>query len=148
MATVSIRSILVLAASILSLAACAMPGAGDPQSREAAQLERYRQFAGEPVRDFHFWNLDRWEVLGETDLVVWTNPREAYLLHVQRPCTGLDFANTIALTSTQQRVYARFDSVLFENQRCRIAEIRAVDGKAYKAARRAESDNDKSDSDA
>lgn len=145
MATAPIRSILVLAASILALAACATPGAGDPQSREAAQLERYRQFAGEPVRDFHFWNLDRWEVLGETDLVVWTNPREAYLLHVQRPCTGLDFANTIALTSTQQRVYARFDAVLFENQRCRIAEIRAVDGKAYKAARRAESDSGESD---
>lgn len=139
MATMPIRTILVT--SMLSLAACATSGpGGGPREREAAQLERYRAFAGAPVKDFHFWNLDRWEVLGETDLVVWTNPRDAYLLHVQRPCTGLDFANTIALTSTQQRVHARFDAVLFDNQRCRIAEIRPVDGQAVKAARRAESD--------
>ena len=122
-------------ALLISLTACAAPGEG-PSSREAAKLELYRQFAGEPVRDFHFWRLDRWDVLGTHDIAVWTNTTDAYLVHVAKPCFGLDFASTIALTSTQQRVYARFDSVLFEQQRCRIAEIRPVDGKAYKAAQR------------
>lgn len=131
----AIPSRLTLAASLLAMAGCASTGGG-PSEREAAQLERYRSFAGAPVKDFHFWQLDRWEVLGDLELVVWTTPREAYLLQLQRPCTGLDFANTIGLTSTQQRVYSRFDSVLFDNQRCRIGEIRKVDGAAYKAARR------------
>lgn len=128
---------IAILALTLAVVGCAAGGAG-PADRDAAQLERYRAFAGAPVKDFHFWQLDRWEVLGDLELVVWTSPREAYLLQLQRPCTGLTFANTIALTSTQQRVYSRFDSVLFENQRCRISEIRGVDGKAYKAARRDE----------
>lgn len=104
--------------------------------RQAESFERYQQFAGEPVKDFHFWNLDRWEVLGPLDLVVWTNTVDAYLLHLSRPCTGLEFAQAIGLSSTQNRVYTRFDSVTFEMQRCRISDIRPVDGKAYKAARR------------
>lgn len=133
----TIRRFILLAVVLVALAGCATGGSTrGPAQREAEQLERYREFAGAPVKDFHFWQLVRWEVLGQYDLVVWTNPREAYLLHVARPCSGLDFAQTIALTSTQQRVFARFDSVLFENQRCRIAEIRPVDGKAYKQARR------------
>ena len=126
---------IALVASILPAAACAATGGG-PSEREATKLERYREFAGAPVRDFHFWRLDRWDVLGEYDIAVWTSTTDAYLVHVMKPCFGLDFANTIALTSTQQRVYARFDSVLFEQQRCRIDEIRPVDGKAYKAAQR------------
>lgn len=128
---------LTLIAAMLVVAACASTREG-PSEREAAKLELYRQFAGAPVRDFHFWRMDRWDVLGEYHLAVWTNTSDAYLVQVSKPCFGLDFANTIALTSTQQRVYARFDSVLFERQRCRIAEIRPVDGKAYKKARREE----------
>ena len=116
-------------------AACAADGDG-PRARDAARLALYSEHAGAPVKDFHFWTLDRWDVLGPLDLVVWTKPNEAFLLHVTRPCTGLDFAQTIGLTSTQQRVYSRFDSVLFENQRCRIDSIRPVDGKGYKVARR------------
>lgn len=128
---------IAIVALMFAVTACATTGSG-PGEREATKLERYREFAGAPVRDFHFWRLDRWDVLGEYDIAVWTSTTDAYLVHVMKPCFGLDFANTIALTSTQQRVYSRFDSVLFEQQRCRIAEIRPVDGKAYKAAQRAE----------
>ena len=122
-------------AMVLLTAACA-GRSQELSQRQADSFERYRQFAGEPVKDFHFWNLDRWEVLGPLDLVVWTNTVDAYLLHVSRPCTGLEFAQAIGVSSTQNRVYTRFDSVSFEMQKCRIAEIRPVDGKAYKAARR------------
>lgn len=128
---------IAIVALMFAVTACATTGSG-PSEREATKLERYREFAGAPVRNFHFWRLDRWDVLGEYDIAVWTSTTDAYLVHVMKPCFGLDFANTIALTSTQQRVYSRFDSVLFEQQRCRIAEIRPVDGKAYKAAQRAE----------
>lgn len=117
-----------------ALAGCASDGG--PREREAEKLALYEQFAGEPVKDFAFWRLDRWDVLGDYDLAVWTTLNDAYLIRVSKPCSGMSFANTVAVTSTQNRVHARFDAVLFEQQRCRISEIRPVDGKAYKAARR------------
>ena len=135
---------IVAAAVVMALAGCAsMAADGGPAARQAEALERYSSIAGAPVRDFHFWKMDRWEVLGDLELAVWTTSRDAYLLQLQRPCTGLEFATTIGLTSTMQRVSSRFDSVLFENQRCRILEIRPVDGKAYKAVRRSDLAADK-----
>lgn len=118
----------------LLLAGCASPG---PAEREARRLALISDVAGEPVESFHFWRLDRWESLGREHVMVWTRLDRAFLLRIDRPCPGLQFATTIGLSSSGQRVYQRFDAVLFEGQRCRIAEIRPVDIKALKAAEKA-----------
>ena len=134
------RSVVVLWLGLL-LAGCAAPGRG-PAEREAAQLALFEQYAGEPVDDFHFWRLDGWETLGPDAVAVWTQPDQAWLLRVREPCNGLEFAQAIGLSSSLNRVYRSHDAVLFEQQRCRLREIRPVDGRALKAARRAQRSGD------
>jgi hypothetical protein len=131
-----------IVATLLSLCAaaagtgCASPGVG-PRERELARLEEVEPHAGAPVQDFHFWSIDRWEGLGPEHVMIWTRPNEAWLIRVRLPCNGLEFAQSIGLSSTQNHVYRAHDAVLFEHQRCRIAELRPVDGRALKQARRA-----------
>lgn len=126
----------VLVLCVVLAAGCASPGAG-PRERELARLDEIEAHAGAPVADFHFWSIDRWEGLGPEALMIWTRVNEAWLIRVRPPCHGLEFAQTIGLSSTHNRVYRAHDAVLFERQRCRIAEIRPVDGRALKQARRA-----------
>ena len=113
------------------LAGCASPG---PAERQMRRLQLVQDVVGEPVESFHFWRLDRWEPLGREHVAVWTRLDTAYLIRVRQPCSGLEYATTIGLSSTGQRVYQRFDDVFFEQQRCRIDEIRPIDVKALKAA--------------
>ena len=134
-----LRSLGALALLAVSACAASLPGPGERMAKRLAEVE---QHAREPVAEFHFWKMDRWESLGPTALAVWTNPNEAYLITVQRPCTGLDFADAVGVTSSGRRVSQRFDFVTFEHQRCRIAEIRPVDVKGLKAMRRAEAATD------
>ena len=124
-----------MGAAALLLAACASNGG--PDERRARRFDFVQQFAGPPVDSFHFWELKRFEVLGEHGLVVWTTLDDAYLITVQRPCSGLVFANAISLSSTQRRVHQRFDTVNFDLQRCDIALIREVDGRALRQAQMA-----------
>jgi hypothetical protein len=128
--------LLVTTCMLFSACASTRPG---PAERDAARLSQYMEHAGEPVSGFRFWRMDRWVSLGRSELAVYTEPNRAYLLQVAGPCAGLDFARSVALTSTQHRVSQKFDYVLFEDQRCSIAEIRPIDVKALKAARRAAS---------
>lgn len=122
--------------SLLVLAGCASTG---PREREEAALERYSAHAGEPVSSFHLRLMREWVSLGRTHLAVYTSVNEAWLLEIEQPCHGLDFARAVQLTSTGSRVYARFDTVRFDEQVCRIREIRKVDVRAMKAERRAQS---------
>jgi hypothetical protein len=126
---------LLLTVVALLLAACASPG---PAARMASRLAQVEALAGAPVESFHFWHLDSWESLGRRHLLVHTRINEGWLLQVDEPCPGLEFAVGIGLSSTSNRVYSRFDSVLFDRQRCRIADIRPVDIKALRTLRRQE----------
>jgi len=119
----------LLAATCLS--ACASPGPGE---RRAARFEQVEAVAGAPVESFRYWQLYSWESLGDHALAIWTRPNEAYLVEVEQPCGDLQWGHTIALTSTMNRVSSRFDSVLVEDQRCRISRIRPVDVKALRSA--------------
>lgn len=118
----------------LALTACASTGPGERMSQ---RLALYEGVAQEPVKSFHFWQMHRWEPLGREHLVVWTRLDTAYLIAVQPPCSGLDFTQAVGLSSTQNRVFSKFDDVRFENQRCRIAEIRPIDVAALKLAEKA-----------
>jgi hypothetical protein len=115
---------LVAAAALALLAACASPG---PRERGQVRLAAIEQAAGEPIESFRFWNLRSWEALGPQDVAVWTRFDEAYLLRVDGPCPGLEFASAIGVSSHMNRVTRRFDAVTFDKQNCRIAEIRPID---------------------
>jgi len=124
-----------LVCGALLLAACA--GRGGPDESMARRYDFVQRFAGPPVDSFHFWDMKRFEVLGDYDLVVWTTLDDAYLIRVERPCTGLVFTKAVGLSSTQRRVHQRFDTVNFDRQRCGIEEIRTVDGRALRQAQMA-----------
>ncbi|HET6603859.1 MAG TPA: DUF6491 family protein [Xanthomonadaceae bacterium] len=132
--------VLGVLATGIALTACAR-GSGEyrgPEARMADRLAFYERFAGPPVDSFHFWQLLRFETLGEYTVAVWPTLDEAYLVQVRKPCQGLEFAQSIGLSSTQHRVHQRFDTVSFREQKCRIAQIRPVDGLALKRAERGE----------
>lgn len=109
-----------------------------PRTPEAA-LARYQAVAGAPVASMPFLRMDSWEALDDEYLVVWTNPRQAFLLRVWPNCSWLVSSPTIALTSSVNRIDARFDKVLVpHHEQCPIAEIRPLDLIAYKRLRAAE----------
>ena len=113
-----------LAVSAAMLGGCASAERAQRKAERAAELE---SVAGDPIKSFRFWNLDRFETVNRSRLVIWTRPDRAYLIDVDEPCPGLEFAQALGVTSTQNRVHNRFDSVLFEEQRCRINLIRPLD---------------------
>ena len=122
----------------LALTACATtPGGSD-----AEKLALHRAQAGKPVNDFrYFGSLTGWTPLGDSALVVWTRPVEAFLLELYGPCSSLDFAPAITLSNTMGRVSARFDSVSVlgggtshMDMPCRIHTIRPLDTKGLKQA--------------
>ena len=120
------------------LAGCAT----DPSRRDADDLALYRTHAGEPVDGFtYLGRFDSWTALGSEALVVWTTPSRAWLLDVYGPCSELSFATAVKLSSSTGRVNARFDHVTplgsgMHQVPCRIREIRPVDVKALREARR------------
>jgi len=67
-----------------ALGGCASAGT---QLSDEATLGLYRAHAGEPVGSFrYFGRLNGWTPLGDETLVVWTRPKEAYLLELFGSC--------------------------------------------------------------
>ncbi len=82
-----VLSVVVLAmAATAGLAACS----GDtPRATPAERLAFYEAHAGEPVRNMRlFGRLNGWTPLGNSAMVVWTRPNEAWLLNFTGPCQG------------------------------------------------------------
>ncbi len=123
-------SFLLLTFLATSLSACASPS---PRERLASRLVEYEAVAGEPVDGFNFFTLQRFELLGPQTIAVWTRVNKVFLIDVQRPCPGLEFAGGIGVSSSQNRVSTRFDAVQFNRERCQIRQIRPIDSRALKA---------------
>lgn len=100
-----------------------------PNVRDMQRLADVSAVAGQPVSSFRFFNLSSYEPIGDSDLLVFTNPRDAWLLHLDGHCRDLDFGPFLGLTSTFNRVSARFDKVIVRGNPigCQIREIRPVD---------------------
>ena len=118
------------------LAGCA----STPRMSDAEKYALYEAHAGAPVSSFrYFGSLNGFTPLGDSALVIWTRPREAWLLDLSGSCPDLPYTNAIGLTSSMGRVSARFDKVLVRsfgsiNIPCQIREIRPLDVKAIRAA--------------
>lgn len=123
-------------AAMLVLAACAT---GDKLG-DGEKLALYRSHAGAPVGSFSFFGrINGWTPLGDSALVVWTKPSEAWLLELSGPCQDMAYTPAIGLTSNMNRVHARFDKVIVNspgsmNIPCFIQQIRPLDVKAVRAS--------------
>ena len=115
------------------------------QTREVQEkrLAEYLPYAGEPVEKFQFWDLIRYELVGEYKVIVWPRLNEAYLITVDAPCNDLEWAHSIGLTSSVHQVNRRFDFVVAGKDKCRIKEIRPIDYKKYLADRKESKDSGK-----
>jgi len=121
---------ILLASVLLALAACTTSG----PRRPAAPAVDYAQYAGPELMDFHYFRIDSWEVVGRDQLILWTGLREAYLLKVWEPCTELEFAQVIGVSSRFNRL-TRFDKILAGRDVCPIGSIRKLDAARLKADR-------------
>ncbi len=133
------KTLMVVLALLLATSASA-------QTREKQEnaLSRYLPYAGTPVDRFQFWDLQRWELVGQYKVVVWPRLNEAYLLTVDSSCNDLEWKEAIAVTSTAHVVSRRFDSVVVGHDKCRINEIRPIDYKKYLADRKEKRESEKS----
>ena len=95
----------------------------------AKRLAEVSAAAGKPVSSFRYMSTTQFEPIGLSDLLVYTYPREAWLLHLDGSCRGLDFGPFLGLTSHMHRVSAGEDKVLVRDNPipCRIVQIRPVD---------------------
>lgn len=121
---------------ILGIALLTAACASNYAQRALEQLQRYQAAAGEPVPSFRYFSFNSWTSLGREHVAVWTRPNEAWLIELKPLCPELDFAQRIALTSSMNRVYARFDKVVVGNFECRIATIRPIDTRMLKDLQR------------
>ena len=129
----SLKIFITVLTAALALGACA----GIPQRKsDQEQLERYLQYAGEPVDSVSYLGgYDSWRALGRDQLVIWTGVNDAYLLSVSGGCFDLPFANRIGI-KTRGPTLGRGDSVIVgRGQRCLITEVRPIDYRKMKQDR-------------
>jgi Family of unknown function (DUF6491) len=121
----------IVGALTLLSAACA---GGAHNVKDEELLQQYLKYAGAPIGYFAYLGpYDDWRSLSSTQLLVWTNLTDAYLLTVREPCINLRFAHRIGLSSTSGTVTAWLDYVLVEHEQCQITEIRPLDYKKMRA---------------
>lgn len=111
-------------------AALLLAGAAQADTPQTQQrnLERFTPYLQEPVEQFKFWSMYKWQLVGPDKVVVWTTPEDAYLLTVETPCTQLQWTDALAVTSqASHTVMRRMDAVIADHDRCRIVQIQPVD---------------------
>jgi hypothetical protein len=127
-----------LIAALLCLAATAGSAVADTRATQQANLEKYTPYLQAPVDSFAFWTLHKWQLVGPEKVVVWSTINDAYLVTVEKPCAGLEWARGIGLSSKQSRqVSRRMDFVTVGHDQCRIQEIRPIDTRRMDADRKA-----------
>ena len=109
-----------------AVASCATT---QPNVEDARRLAEVTAIAGQSVPSFHYMSMSSFEPIGQSDLLVFTSPRSAWLLHLDGTCRNIDFDPFLNLTSTFGRVSSGFDSVIARDNPipCRIQQIRPVD---------------------
>ncbi len=120
-----------LAASLFAMLAIVVAGmdaTADTPETQQKNLDRYTPYLQAPVDQFQYWSLYKWQLVGAEKIVVWTTVKDAYLLTVEQPCSQLQWANGITLSTQQSRfVSRRLDYVNADGDRCRIAQIQPID---------------------
>ncbi len=130
------RACLVAIGLLLGLSACTTPA--EFRSRQDAELARFEKHAGAPVDRINtYTGVEHWQSLSADKLVIWIGVNRVFLLTLRAPCSGLEFQQTIAISSTNNIIDRRFDKVHVDRLSCYISEIRPIDYKALKQEARA-----------
>ena len=119
----------------LSLAACAQQPTHESPAQHVSTTIDYAKYVQDTVPWFQFASLYDWNSNQPSSVVVWTSPRQAYLLSLAGPCMGLQGAFTIGLTSHTGLVSSNRDYVIAHQDRCAIMRIQRLDAKAIRALR-------------
>lgn len=142
------RKSIVAAGFALMLGSIGIGQAQTYRERIDEKLARYEAHAGAPVQSFNYLRTVSWTPLGREAFAIWTGPNRAWLIQVHRPCSDLDFAQAISLTTGPGRSVTDLDSVILHRSilgddrrdpgmRCRIREIRPLDVAGLKASEKA-----------
>jgi hypothetical protein len=126
------RFLLTTLALAMLAAGCAHSPAHDQVAAADKAKPDYRDYVLGTAMAFDFRRVDNWDSPAPDEVVVWTSPKEAYLLRLFGPCFGLDNAATILLSSNGS-VRAGSDAVIVAGERCRIQRIDRLDARRLKA---------------
>ncbi|HLI17679.1 MAG TPA: DUF6491 family protein [Rhodanobacteraceae bacterium] len=112
-------------AGLVMLVAGSLAGSGFAQqtASERSDLARYQKYAEAPVDHVNYFQINGFQYLAPDKVAIWFGVNKLYLLTVQTPCINLAFANGIGLTSKNNTLYANFDAVTYDHQRCKILKI-------------------------
>ena len=116
----------IVGLALLLAGAAAFPAIAQQTSSERADLARYQKYAGAPVDNVRYFQINGFQYLAPDKVAVWFGVNKLYLLTVETPCNNLAFANGIGLTAKNQMLYKNFDFVTFDHQRCKILKIEPV----------------------
>lgn len=82
---------------------------------------------GVPVKKIPYASqIDDWQVLDKTRLIVSGPTSKFYLVQLQRQCYPLGSTHTVGISSSNNTVYAGFDYVTAGSQRCAIRSINEI----------------------
>jgi hypothetical protein len=117
----------VVGLAVLLAGVVMVPAIAQQTSSERTDLARYQKYAGAPVDNVRYFQINGFEYLAPDKVAIWFGVNKLYLLTVQLPCNNLAFANGIGLTAKNNMLYKNFDAVVFDHQRCKITKIEPVD---------------------
>lgn len=129
--------------ALLTLAVCLAGCASSPRLSDPQRLALYVDHAGAPVSSMPLrGQLHGWTALGDEAVVLWTRPREAWLVDLVGRCQDLGYATAIAVNSNFSRLQAHSDSITplgsmvseVGRMPCRIRQIRPLDTATLKQA--------------
>lgn len=109
------RTLIVSIAAVFALSACATPAAAPPEASVTAGDEDAPQ-ASIPFADLG--GIRNWRAGPENSLLIEGNTGHWYRATFFSRCTGLRFADVIALESRPSSTVDRFSSVIVDGQRC------------------------------
>jgi hypothetical protein len=78
-------------------------------------------------------SISGWHAVDPRRVVISFSPTKNYLLTLRRDCHSLNFASSVSVTTSNNTIYAGFDSVTVDGQRCGIQKINKL-SKAEKKA--------------
>lgn len=130
------RRVVVVALLAAATTGIAVRAAAEDRGVAATPAGSYARYAGAPIERFSAFRLDGFTPVSRTGVVVWNGPNEAYLITVRSPCTNLQRARAISVT-TSGRSVTTFERVTTGSDDCRIASIQPIDVGRMKADREA-----------
>lgn len=111
--------------------------AADNSKSLAEKLEKHKYEQGAAVDSINNYELDGWNYIDRTHIVIHTGPSRDYLVTVMTPCNDLSTAENIAFTTTSSKL-TKFDKLMVRGaggivQHCPITQINALSKKKVAA---------------